>query len=187
VLGVVLAGGRSRRMGRDKAAIAVHDTTLLAAAVGVLRTVLDGVCVVGRTSQPQWADPSVVFRPDIRPGLGPIGGIETALVAAAPRACLVIGCDMPALTGRSIEELLRGRDAGADCTLTRHPVSGEPEPLLAIYEQSCLPVVRRMIDAADCALRHLPAWCRVAWFDLPAERVGELLNVNRPEDLAGLA
>jgi molybdopterin-guanine dinucleotide biosynthesis protein A/molybdopterin-guanine dinucleotide biosynthesis protein len=141
-------------MGRDKAAIRWRDKTLLAAAVKVLRSLLDDVCVVGRAPQPQWSDLAVPFRPDIRSGLGPIGGIETSLATAAPRACLVIGCDMPALTQRSIEGLLRGRDPAADCTLTRHPVSGEPEPLLAIYEQSCLPVVRRMIDAVAARAMH---------------------------------
>ena len=78
VLGAVLAGGASRRMGRDKALMEHEGRTLLARAVAVLRAVLDEVIIVGLQQQ-RSSVPGAPIVEDLRPGLGPVGGIHAAL------------------------------------------------------------------------------------------------------------
>src|SRR5690348_14599122 len=85
--GFVLAGGRSRRMGRDKALLEWRGGTLLQHMTGLLATVCNPVLVVGRDELP-----------DLVPGLGPVGGIVTALKHTVTRFNLVVAVDLPFLT-----------------------------------------------------------------------------------------
>ncbi len=183
LLGVVLAGGRSARMGRDKAAIKLRGQTLLTRAVELLTAVLTDVCVVGRAHDVHSDRLQVASHPDDAPGLGPIGGIATALRLADPRGCLVIACDMPVLEPRLLAELMACRAPAADCTVVRHAAGRQKEPLLAIYEQSCRLHIERFIKAGNLKMHDLLESCKVAWFDLPPTMVEQVRNVNRPEDL----
>ena len=99
--GAVLCGGGSRRMGRDKAVIVVAGETLLARAARTLSGVFDEVLVVGREAPPPGLPPHVRALADERPGLGPLGGIATALAAAGHEWVFVCACDMPLLDARA--------------------------------------------------------------------------------------
>src|SRR5215470_3369376 len=95
--GFVLAGGKSTRMGRDKALLDWHGQTLLNHMVELLRTAADPVLVVGRNPLP-----------DRLPGLGPLSGIATALEFSSTDANLIIAVDLPHLT-KDFLKYLRSR------------------------------------------------------------------------------
>ncbi len=106
VVVAVIAGGKSRRMGQDKAHLLVDGLPLLARTVFAAQTVAARVLIVGRS--PEAGFSGVEFLDDAAPGLGPLGGIATALWHAkgAAAAVLALACDMPRLTPETLQWLL---------------------------------------------------------------------------------
>ena len=138
VLGAVLVGGQSRRMGRDKALIEVDGTTMVDRAAELLRAAgCNLVVAIG----PDRLAGSVTPLADRYPGEGPLGAIVTALDHAAEvgaDAAFVIACDLPDLDVATLTTLLEAvNGAGAQPSVT---LAGAPrrEPLIAVWATSCL-------------------------------------------------
>ena len=151
--GVVLAGGKSTRMGRDKAALEFDGQPLVERCADVLRQCFPEVIVV---------------REDDMPCVGPIGGLLTAL-RRAPEV-FVVACDMPFLDAALIREMaaqLDGYDAVA--------IPGEP--LHAAYSARIVPVIEAQIATSDYSLRNLLAKIRVKTVAGPAQ-----ININTPQE-----
>jgi molybdopterin-guanine dinucleotide biosynthesis protein A len=135
VFGLVLAGGLSSRMQRDKAALDYHGKSQLERAVELAARHLPEVFVSVREGQA--ADPSRARYPlivDSVPGEGPIVGIRSALAARPQVAWLVVACDLPFLSDEALSQLIAERDPGASATAFRSAHDGLPEPLCAIWE-----------------------------------------------------
>ena len=152
--GLVLAGGRSSRMKRDKASIEFRaGETQLDAAMKLLEGRVARAYVSVRDDQkddPARARyPRIVDRGDIE---GPIAGISAAFASSADVAWLVIACDLPFLDAQTLDTLLLARDPGFDATAFRSSHDGLPEPLCAIYE----PSARKGIAAQIAAGRNCP-------------------------------
>ena len=134
VAGILLAGGRSQRMGRDKAGLPWHGSTLARRAAGLLARVAEPpVIVVCAPEQelpplPDWVE--VVRDPE--PGLGPLAGLATGLAAAGPRADVAAVCAVDApLAHPAVLAALLGALGTSAAVL---PVSdGRPQPLFAVY------------------------------------------------------
>lgn len=183
--GVVLAGGRSRRMGRDKLPLKVGDATLLERVVSALSSRCEEVLVVGERGR----TPAGVRRlPDLRPGRqGPLAGIEAGLVAARRRAVFVAAGDMPFLTGGLVGYLL---GLLSDHVMAVVPDLGGSHPLCAAYAREARPLVSAALDEGIRSVRGLleilPEVRYVGGAEL--RRFGDpeilLANVNSPEDLA---
>lgn len=183
--GVVLAGGASRRMGRDKAALLLDGAPMLARVVGRLRAALPDVIVVGPPERAALV-PDTRIVPDAWPGRGPIGGIATALRVVATPYIFVTACDMPFLEPTFIRFLLTlapGYDAVVPQT------ERGTEQLHAVYARTCLPAALALLEAGDLAVAHLYATLRVR-HAAPAEWSAydptglALTNINTPEDWA---
>jgi molybdopterin-guanine dinucleotide biosynthesis protein A len=135
VLGLVLAGGMSSRMRRDKATLEYSGKNQLERAVDLAAKHLPQVFVSVRAGQA--ADPSRARYPlivDSVPGEGPIVGIRSALAARPEAAWLVLACDLPFLSDAALAQLLAERDPAASATAFRSAHDGLPEPLCAIWE-----------------------------------------------------
>ncbi len=133
--GLILSGGMSRRMGRDKAKIHFAGKTLLERAVQLLRLHIEHVHVSVRSDQQQDAErqPYPLIIDDLT-GIGPAAGILAAHSAWPDAAWLVVACDMPYLGEHEIAALIAGREAGKPATAWLADVEDGPEPLCAIYE-----------------------------------------------------
>jgi molybdenum cofactor guanylyltransferase len=180
VHGFVLAGGRSTRMGRDKALLAWRGGALLAAVARQLAPVVEGVTIIGSPALYGGLGYEVV--PDLTPGLGPLGGIETALSLERAEWNLIVACDMPNLTTATLGQLVElASTSDADCVL---PLSaGErAEPLCAVYRRSCLRVIRQALAADDRKVTNALKKLQVVHFSL--ENQDEVLNLNTPGDWA---
>lgn len=134
--GLVLAGGRSTRMQRDKAALQYHaGESQLDAAMKLLAPRVSKVYVSVRADQradtTRAAYPQIVDGGDVE---GPIAGITAAFAAHPDAAWLVLACDLPFLDAATLDALIAARDAGRDATAFRSSHDGLPEPLCAIYE-----------------------------------------------------
>ncbi len=182
-LALVLAGGRSRRMGEDKAAIAVDGVTLLDRTVALAREFSDEVWVSVSADQTQ---ESVRARHaqliDARPGEGPLGGILTAFDHDPEAEWLVLACDMPGLTREGLGALTSAasKDATSIALASAAQGSDLPEPLYAIWR----PQMRnRVVDALDagrrCARKCLLE-AGATLVEMPSDR--EITNMNTPEE-----
>ena len=154
---VVLAGGESRRMGCDKARLEVEGETLLARAVRRLREL--GAREIFISGRPDRDDAAlgcpVVF--DDEPGLGPIGGIERALYAAASPLLLVMAVDVPRVSVAFLRRLVAACDPLTGVVPQRN---GELEPLVAIYAQRCRAIASHLLARGRRGAREFAEACR---------------------------
>lgn len=172
---VVLAGGRSSRMGRDKALLDLGGETLLERTVRLLREFVDDVRVA---VQPGAVPDAVRARfplvSDPAPDLGPAGGLLAAHAADPAAAWLVVACDLPGLDRATLAGLVAGRDPARGATAYGQVGSPDPEPLCAIYEPATLarlsgqPALspRRLLTTN---IRLLPATATLASANTPAD------------------
>jgi molybdopterin-guanine dinucleotide biosynthesis protein A len=153
VFGLVLAGGLSSRMRRDKATLEYRGKSQLERAYELAARHLPEVFVSVRAGQA--ADPSRARYPlivDSVPGEGPIAGIRSALAAHPEVAWLVLACDLPFLSDAALSQLLAERDPAASATAFRSTHDGLPEPLCAIWE----PKSAAELGAYQAAHGHCP-------------------------------
>ena len=182
----ILAGGQSRRMGRDKAQIDVDGLPLLERTAHLARAVRTSVVVVGRARPDDWPLPDVLFVEDEAPGEGPLGGLVTALRHADGATVLLLACDLPALTSEALSWLL---NAGAQCqpALVDGLVTingGRREPLFALYTPHCLPRIEAHRATGRRSLQALIDAGEFTHVEIPPTFATALVNVNTPDDLA---
>ncbi|HMD51059.1 MAG TPA: molybdenum cofactor guanylyltransferase [Bryobacteraceae bacterium] len=187
--GFVLAGGESRRMGRDKALLLYRGRPLIAHVAGTVEKGLGSqawcgsgpVAIVGHPDR--YADLGYRVLADIHANCGPLGGIVTALNASAAAWNLVVACDMPNLTVTNLGSLLdRAAASQGRCVAARGP-SGEAEPLCAIYHRDCLAVLTRALRVKRFKMKEILPELEPDLVDLPAE---SLANLNTPEEWMAL-
>jgi molybdopterin-guanine dinucleotide biosynthesis protein A len=145
---IVLAGGRSTRLGRDKASEMLLGRTLLQHVVDRVSPLVEEVIIVRAPGQSLPGIPAatpVRIVEDAYPDTGPLGGICTGLAAANAERCLAVACDMPLLSQTLLRELLR-RSAECDVVM---PVLEYPEPLHAVYARGCIEPMRARLDAGQ--------------------------------------
>ena len=193
--GVVLAGGLSSRMGRPKAALEWHGSTLLRRTVGILARATGGPVVVVR-AQGQELPPlpkDVQLVDDPREGKGPVQGLAAGLAALIDRAdvAFVSSTDMPFLHPAFVRRVLRAVHEGADVGL---PVArGYPQPLAAAYRTKLAATAERLVQADRLRPAFLFEQCAVSRLDEAALKTDPVLaaldpalesvvNVNEPDD-----
>jgi molybdopterin-guanine dinucleotide biosynthesis protein A len=181
VYGLVLAGGRSSRMQRDKAALEYDGRPQLLAAYELVAAMTERAFVSVRADQRD--EPLRASLPQIVDSLaaeGPIAGILAALDAHPDHAWLVVACDLPRLDGATLARLIALRDATQLATAYRSSSDSLPEPLCAIYE----PASREPLHAFLATGRNCPR----KFLGGPRVRLIELAdghaldNVNTPEE-----
>lgn len=180
VTGVILAGGRSRRMGRDKATLEIAGATLFARTLTMLRRLFPHVLIAG--DRPDLVRPGVPCVPDIYPGSA-LGGIHGGLSAAATDWIFVVPCDL-AFPDPELVRFILGHRGGCDIVLPRTPAG--LEPVFALYHRNCLPAMEEMLARGDYRIYDFYDQVRVRYLDAATLPVGwqrALLNLNTPEDL----
>ncbi|MEE4022666.1 molybdenum cofactor guanylyltransferase [Gordonia sp. PKS22-38] len=188
VAGIVLAGGRSRRMGRDKAALEWEGEPLLARVVRIVGRRCDPVLVVAPEESAAYralygtGGPEARWVTDETPGAGPLGGLAVGLAHAADtgaRWAFVCATDMPLITPELIDELLRGVTESTQAVIASD--AQRDHPMAGLYRTDAAGVIadltaggeRRMLAALDALTTHRVAVGNPDW----------LTNVNAPEDL----
>ncbi len=177
--GWVLTGGKSSRMGVDKALAEVGGIAMALRVADVLGKVCDSVSIVGDPER--YSHLGLAVLPDNHPGQGPLAGIEAALASTSSDWNLIVACDMPSLNATFLETLLQTlEETGRDCALPRHP-DGKLEPLCAAYHRRALHSIRTSMESGirkvTDALRPL------AVTYVPAGSIESFANLNTPDDL----
>ena len=181
VHGLILAGGSSSRMQRDKAALQYRGKSQLDRAFELAARHVSRVFVSVRPSQV--GDPARARHPmivDSIAGEGPIVGIRSALAAHPQVAWLVLACDLPFLSDAALSQLLRERDPTAVATAYRSAHDGLPEPLCAIWEPAAAAALAAYeAEGGRCPRKFL---IRQAVPLLEPKDRRALDNVNTPEE-----
>ncbi|MBX3331980.1 MAG: molybdenum cofactor guanylyltransferase [Nitrospira sp.] len=186
VTGVLLAGGKSRRMGEDKRFMLVGQRTLLERSCAVLSELFEQVYVVIAQDSPVLQAEVPVVR-DLIPHCGSLGGLYTGLQRAKTQHIFLAACDMPFLNPDVIRYMVRLKDQ-ADIVISRWET--RLQPTHAVYGRGCLPVIEEMMNLQNKKIHSM--------IDHPALRVRliaeseireidrdgrSMFNINTPSDL----
>lgn len=188
ILGVVLAGGRSSRYGSDKAFAAVGGVPLVRRASRTISPVAARVVVVANDLARHGTE-GLAVRPDLVPGVGPLGGLHTGLTWAAEeglRGMVVLATDMPLVPTSLLGDVVDRLGPGVAVV----PASRGPrgfEPLCGAYDVGCLPAIEAALDRGDRAVISFFAQIELRLVNLAEVSMhGDpdtmFFNVNRPED-----
>lgn len=181
---VILAGGRSRRMGRDKATLPAVDGTLIAHLARRLAPVVDETIVAGGSVRPPIEGAVVVV--DHRPGLGPLSGMLAGLAVAKHRHVWVVGCDLPDVEP-ALGGLLLALAADYEAVVPRP--DQEPEGVCALYVRELAPRIAALLDAGERSVKSLLNRSAVRYVGLDELRAVDpelrsFRNINTPADYA---
>jgi molybdopterin-guanine dinucleotide biosynthesis protein A len=180
----VLAGGRSQRMGTDKAFLSYRNEPLIRCAIRVCQSFASDVRIIGEPARYDCFGLPVI--PDSGESLGPLSGIHTALQHAPTLVIAIVACDMPLMSAEFFRMMLRKLPGPAAVVMRFN--NGAVEPLCGLYSSSCLPVVEKNLASGKLKITELLS-------QVAAEYIGEeelhkhglsqkiFTNVNTPEDL----
>lgn len=180
-IAVILSGGQSRRMGRDKAGLTLEGQSFLDRMTEGLAPIFGQVYV---SVDRQGRYPGRKELPDLRPGQGPLAGLEAAFLRTGAEAVFLTAVDLPFASPDLARRVLAGAEDGDACVIRRR--DGGVEPLFALYRRSCLPALTACLDEGRRAVKALLDRVDCRWleedelggFDL--ERA--LWNINTQTD-----
>jgi molybdopterin-guanine dinucleotide biosynthesis protein A len=177
--GFVLVGGKSSRMGRDKALLPCRRATLVEHVAGLVDMAVGNVSLVGpRDRYERFGYPVVT---DLSPDRGPLGGIDAALRNSEAAWNLVVACDMPALPPDFLHSLLDEAEAAAcECLIPVSPAG--VEPLCAVYHRECRNEIGRALDRGVLKVHEAVAALRARYWKV--REAAWFVNLNTPEDWA---
>jgi len=179
--GLVLAGGKSLRMGYDKSSIEWHGKEQRYYMADLLKQYCDEIFISCRADQQNEVDSHYKTLPDTFVDLGPYGAILSAFREKPDAAWLVVACDLPLLDIETLQYLVAHRNPSAVATTFESPFDGLPEPLITIWEPKAYPVLLSFLSQGyTCprkALRNNDVHI------IKTENADALMNVNTQDEL----
>jgi molybdopterin-guanine dinucleotide biosynthesis protein A len=181
--GAILAGGKSRRMGKDKLLLPFGSTTVLGTVRRAIEPLVQRLRIVGR--EPSAAFAPLPSQPDLYPRLGPLSGIHAALATAEFDRVLIVACDLPFVTTEFLRGLVERLSPELDAVIPCP--GGEPLAVCAIYRTRCLETLTARLKRPDLAAREFARSLKARFLDDSDLRTLDpsgraLLNLNTPRD-----
>jgi molybdopterin-guanine dinucleotide biosynthesis protein A len=179
--GLVLAGGQSLRMGVDKGNINWHGKSQRYHLADMLKPFCNEVFISYRAGQQNEVDGQYPALQDTFTGLGPYGAILSALRENPDTAWLVIACDLPLMDDATLRNLVAWRNSSSVATAYHSPVTGFPEPLIAIWEPKSYPILLSFLAQGYSCPRKVLINTDITLLNAPD--TAALTNVNTPEEM----
>ena len=183
ITGIVLAGGKSVRMGTDKGLLIYHGKPLVKYSIDLLSLFCDRILI--SSNNPEYSKFGYEVIPDEMPGAGPMAGIAACLSSSLTELNLILSCDMPFLDKAVIDKVLTLRDEFAFVVPLDN--NGRPEPLCALYRQSSLPVFNSLLQQGSFRMTGLYHYAPVRFIkpeEYPVEYQERWFsNFNTKDDL----
>ena len=180
--GLVLAGGKSVRMGRNKGVIAWHGKPQRYYMADMLKSMCADVFISCKPEQQDEIAKEYKTLPDTYTGAGPLSGILSAFKANPNVAWLVTACDLPLLDHTTLQYLIANRDTGSIATTFESPFDQLPEPLITIWEPAAYELLLAwMAEGRNCPRKVLIRNEGKVTI-LKAPNADALMNANTPED-----
>jgi molybdopterin-guanine dinucleotide biosynthesis protein A len=179
--GLVLAGGKSQRMGFDKGNVNWHGKPQRYHMADLLKPFCNEVFISCRPGQQSETDTQYPVIEDTFTGLGPFGAILSAFREKPDHAWLVIACDLPLMDEATLRNLVAWRNGSSAATAYHSPVTNFPEPLVAIWEPKSYPILLSFLAQGYSCPRKVLINTEINLLNAPDPEA--LTNVNTPEDL----
>jgi len=179
--GLVLAGGKSQRMGMDKGLLEYHGKPQREYMADILATFCEETFLSFRQGQAISEASNYPVLTDTFQGLGPFGAIASAFLKDPNRAWLVVACDLPLLDTKTLQFLVDHRSPSDIATAFNSPVNQFPEPLIAIWEPKSYPVLLQFLAQGYSCPRKVLINSEVQLLNAPEGK--KLMNVNDPNEL----
>ena len=180
---MLLAGGQSRRMGKDKATLLFEGQPLWQVQLGLLRKLKPAEILVSARKDPPWRPSDIQFVADDLPSRGPLSGIAAALAKLQTKHLLALGIDMPSMTPSYLHALVQESRPGSGVVPT---IAGRAEPLAAIYPAEAAAYFTAALSGADFSLqkviRQLALAGKVRAIQVRKEDEKLFRNLNKPAD-----
>lgn len=142
ITGIILSGGKSSRLGRDKSFIKFGDRTLIEITVSLMKSVFENV-IISTNSPNEYLFLNCHLVKDKYKNAGPLAGIYSALLNSKSEKNFIISCDVPLMTKQMIEYFIK-YDSNKDIIISK--ASGYVQPLVGIYKQSVLPIILKLLN-----------------------------------------
>lgn len=176
VAGFVLVGGRSLRMGRDKARLPLNSYFLAEDVAAKVGFVAQNVALIGGSHR--YRDLPFDCLDDLRPCLGPLAGVETALASGRGELNLIVACDMPNIRVEWLRDLVaRAIELNSDCLVCKDS-RGSLHPLCGVWRQRCLPRVSSALERGQLRVVDLLEELNAVY--LPVDEF--IHNLNTPDE-----
>lgn len=177
---VILAGGKSSRMGTDKALLEINGKKFIRRIAEELDFFEEKLIARGKNRATPIDGWNVI--PDIYPECGPVGGLHAALTACESDALFCVSCDMPLIRRELVEELCEQITEAFDAVIVRDE-SGRAHPICGVYRKSAVPVFEQQILTGNYRVMRALEHLRIRYVTVALENGGEQLrNINTPED-----
>lgn len=186
VTGIVLAGGRSSRMGEDKSLMKLNGKALVEYSIDALRPLCNKVII--SSGNPAYDFTGCEVWPDELPEQAPIIGIYSCLKRSETELNIILSCDIPLMSTSMIGFLL-AKSAAYDITVPVHE-NGQIEPLCGIYKKSSLSILKEFIDRGNYRLKECIRSASHQFIpvdsQIPCNSPNLFLNINTPSDFGNL-
>lgn len=182
----IIAGGQSRRMGRDKAFVDLGGKALIEHVIERSADLGQTETILVTNTPAQYAHLSLPMYRDVLPGKGSLGGIYSALIEAASQHVLALACDMPFISSGLLRLMISQIRADLDIVAPR--VAGYPQGLHAIYKKTCIEPIAEQLAANRLKVIRFYDQMRVRYLDEPDYAAFDpqgqsFANINTPEEL----
>ena len=180
--GILLAGGKSSRMGVDKAFMRYDDRYLYEYGLSVLQFFSGDIII--SSSDMRFNNQKYSRIEDEIPNLGPLGGIYSCLKRIKSESAIILPCDLPLISIQTIETLIKN-SADYEITVALNH-NNIPEPLIGIYSRSIIPFIEEMICQKNYKLQFLLSNSKTNFVRFPDKLMKTFLNLNNQSDYLSL-
>ncbi|MCY7409300.1 MAG: molybdenum cofactor guanylyltransferase [Chitinophagales bacterium] len=178
---IILAGGKSSRMGSDKGLIEFHGKKMIEHLLDLLQPLFENVFIISNNEA--YKNFHVPVFEDVHKNFGPIGGLHSGLTHSSTHQNLFVACDLPFINQELIEFILEKQNE-FDAVIPYH--QNLPEPLCALYSKDCLLVFEEMIEAQQFKIQDSFDRLKICKLDVSEkffESKNPFANMNTTEDL----
>ena len=179
IVAVVMAGGRSKRMGEDKGLIQYKSKAHRYYMADMLKTIFNEVVISVPFDFEIPENSNYRYVKDVVNDFGPLGGLYSLFKAYPNKSILIIATDMPEVEVKHISYLIENRDKNSIATCYKNS-DGFVEPLFAIWENSALSIIEKLIQDEKLSMRMILKNHKAKVIDIPDEKA--LLNINTEEE-----
>jgi len=174
---IILAGGKSSRMGRNKAFLELGELTLIERIINMGKEagITEIIVVTNEIKKYEFLDVKIVN--DYYPGMGPLAGIHSGLIHSKHLNNFVIPCDMPFVATDIINILLLNQ---TDCQVVVPMMDGKYQPLTAIYTRDCIPFIEQLLKEKISKVIRLYDLVKTCYIELKDDT--NFFNINTPDD-----
>ncbi len=178
---IILAGGKSARMGSDKGLLLYKETPFTQHIINAVTPLVDHTIIVSNNSKYDTFGDRVE---DLIHDSGPIAGLHSGLTYSTTENNLVISCDAPLITTALMEKLIKYEDETIDCV--QFEAAGKTIPLIALYKKKCTSLCEKLLLSGEKRLRTLIKELNTRTIQIPEKEQFMVANINTVEDLKAI-